>query len=440
MQIKFMLRIAKMSIIRRYFDPIRSRWYAKRQLRSTPVEITPLSIFLRLDDVYSYLIVQILDDIDEILVDHLRPLKIYISTKSEPPPSNMSQQDWQAYCLNDAKTLAIQHRFSYDDKPEMPSAKAIEQAQYILQQTPLTGRDFLYLLEDVFHMLWQQQYHKLDMLYLKAQQQQAPAHSAFQMTQQPILTAYFDFAHRQYHAVDGLLRLTRRLQQLKLLTAPPIFLINHIEWREHLIQGVEEIADIQALQPELDVYLALEDPTSWLVLSYLKEQLVEYYNIKLTVYPIEYQARDEFDWGVIYRVAQRAKVKFAPFCRPTAHATLQMSKIFYSVAPDERHDMLCQMLEAVWTQGYDFTSPKQFKQWLEKYDIQLNPQNIYQLLAENTARCQATKQPNLPVMVLSIDQQVYVFNSFYRVWLIESIFSSILEQRYKQEQVEDIES
>lgn len=420
-----------MSIIRRYFDPKRSRWYANKQLRSQPLEITPLSIYLRLDDVYSYLIVQILDDIDEILVDDLRPIHIYISTQSEPPPSKMSQQDWQNYCLNDAQILAMQHGFSYDDVPEMPTVQAIQQAQYILEKNNLTGRDFLYLLEDVFHMLWQQQYSKLEMLYLKAQHQTQNQHStAFRLIEQPILTAYFDFAHRQYHAVDGLLRLTRRLQQYKLLTAPPIFLINHIEWREHLIQGVEEIADIQALQPELDIYLALEDPISWLILAYLKEQLLDYYKIKLTVYPIDYQARDQFDWSVIYRVADRVKVAFAPFCRPTEIGSIQIAKLFYSVVEDERNDALYQMLQAVWTQGVDFTSPKQFKRWEEK--LGLKPCDVYQQLAENTAQCLSKKQPDLPVLELRIDGQVFVFNSFYRIWLIESIFSYILEKRYQR--------
>ncbi|EOE0131470.1 TPA: hypothetical protein ACSIYJ_004118, partial [Acinetobacter baumannii] len=30
-----------------------------------------------------------------------------------------------------------------------------------------------------------------------------------------------------------------------------------------------------------------------------------------------------------------------------------------------------------------------------------------------------------------IDGQSYVFNSLYRVWMIESIFSNVLEEKYK---------
>lgn len=422
-----------MSIIRRYLDPIRSRWYAQRSIRQTEIQQTDLTIYLRLDDVYSYLAVQILDDLDDILVDKIKPLHILIGKNKAVPPNGMTQDDWQNYCLNDAKILAMQHGFSYDDVPEMPSPQAIEQAYQILERSTLTGRDFLYLLEDIFHMLWQQQYGKLNTLYLLSEQQPLNQQPAFQYTQHPILTAHFKFAHREYHAVDGLLRLTRRLQQLKLLTTAPIFLINHIEWREHLIQGVEEIADIQALQPELDLYIALEDPMTWLILAYLKTQLLDYYNIQLRLYPIEYQAKDNFDWSVLYRLTRRAGVEFSPFCRPTATASIQMAKLFYSVDEEKQNQAMYSILQAVWTQGKDFSYLPHYNAMYEQLNVSPITQDIYQRLAENTQKCLSLKQPSSPVLVLRIDGQEYCFNSAYRLWLIECILSKVLEKRYKAE-------
>ncbi len=70
--------------------------------------------------------------------------------------------------------------------------------------------------------------------------------------QTPILASYFNLGGRQYQAVDDLLRLTRRLEQQKLLTGNPIFMIDHIEWREHLISDAEELNEIQSMDPELD--------------------------------------------------------------------------------------------------------------------------------------------------------------------------------------------
>ena len=66
-----------MSLLRRWFDPIRSRWFYQKPIRQTVVSTEQgLSIHLRLDDVYSYLAVQQLPQIEEILADELKPLKV----------------------------------------------------------------------------------------------------------------------------------------------------------------------------------------------------------------------------------------------------------------------------------------------------------------------------------------------------------------------------
>ena len=66
-----------MSLLRRWFDPIRSSWFYQKPSRQAvlPTE-NGLSIYLRLDDVYSYLAVQQLSQLDEILSDELKPLKL----------------------------------------------------------------------------------------------------------------------------------------------------------------------------------------------------------------------------------------------------------------------------------------------------------------------------------------------------------------------------
>ena len=69
----------------------------------------------------------------------------------------MSRQDWQSYCLNDAKILK-QHRFGFDEPLNSLVQKLYSKLETILRNTPLREQNFLHLLEDVFHMLWQQQY------------------------------------------------------------------------------------------------------------------------------------------------------------------------------------------------------------------------------------------------------------------------------------------
>lgn len=423
-----------MSFFRRWFDPVRSRLFYQQPKRQDVLSIEQgLSIHLRLDDVYSYLIVQQLTQLNEILSDQIKPLKIIISSQVGEPPNGMSQEKWQKYALNDAKILAKQHGFGYDDQPELPNADALKQAQTILKNTPLRDEHFLYLLEDVFHMLWQQQYGKLRTLYVMAsrqhQEQQFPERI---FNDEPLLFSYFEFGDRQYNAVDNLLRLTRRLKQQKLLTDNPIFLINHIEWREHLMGDAEDLANIQAMHPTLDLYLALEDPISWLLLAYIKEDLADYYNIQLNVHPLSYHGRDQFDWALATRLSKRAEVEFTPFCRPTEKSVLDMAKLYYSVPEELRVDAMYRILKSVWARGKDLSYSPHFMHIKEKLAIdQLTDLDIAQQLKDNDAICASKDQPDFPVLVLSVDGRTYTFNSLYRVWMIESIFNNILEQKYR---------
>lgn len=423
-----------MSLLRRWFDPIRSSWFYQKPSRQAELPTEQgLSIYLRLDDVYSYLAVQELDQLNEILSDELKPLKVIISRQDAEPPNGMSKQDWQSYCLNDAKILAKQHRFGFDETPEIPSAEALQQAETILRNTPLREQNFLHLLEDVFHMLWQQQYGKLRTLYAMAFQHQKPQDYPERIFKDvPVIASYFEFGERKYQAVDDLLRLTRRLKQQKLLTGNPIFLINHIEWREHLINDAEALAEVQALHPELDLYIALEDPMSWLLLAYIQEELANYYNIQLKVYPLSYHGRDWFDWGLATRVSKRTQVAFTPFCRPTKEATYEMARLFYSVPEEQQVDCIHEILEAVWTQGKDLSFKAHFQRMQRRLDIaQLTEQDIEAQLKQNDEWCQQKHQPDFPVLELRIDGHSYVFNSLYRVWMIESILSNVLEEKYK---------
>ena len=422
-----------MSLLRRWFDPLRSQWHYDRPQRQAHLPIDDgITLYLRLDDVYSYLAVQQLRQLEDILVEELKPLKIVLSDQAAQPPNGMTMQAWQRYSLKDAHILASQHGFAYDDVPEIPNDNAIAQAHDILKRTPLVGRDFLYLLEDVFHMLWQQQYGKLRMLHSMAQHRHVQEDLQFQFEKIPVLNAYFAFGGRQYHAVDDLLRLTRRLQQQKLLTSPPIFMINHIEWREHLIQDAEELTMIQALQPELDLYVALEDPISWLLLAYIKEELADLYNIQLTVYPLPYQQRDQFDWNLATRLSKRTEVPFTPFCRPDAKTVSLMAKTYYQALPEQRFELLLEMLKNTWTKGQDLTVTRHLQSILQHYQISntaLDDAQVIERLQSNQTQCEAFQQPSLPVMVLKVDGGEFVFNSLYRVWMIESIFTNILEKQ-----------
>ncbi|WP_163121910.1 hypothetical protein [Acinetobacter portensis] len=431
-----------MSLLRRWFDPIRSSWFYQKPIRQEVLSIDQgLSIHLRLDDVYSYLAVQQLPQLEEILREELKPLKVVISSQTAEPPNHMSAKEWQNYCLNDAKILSKQHRFSFHETPEQPTKEALKQAEVILKNTPLRGQDFLYLLEDVFHMLWQKQNGKLRTLFAMASRHHKVQNFEERIfNDDEVLASYFQFGERKYHAVDDLLRLTRRLKRQNLLTDNPIFLINHIDWREHLISDAEELNEIQGLDPELDLYIALEDPISWLLLAYIKEELANYYNIQLNVYPLSYHGRDLFDWGLATRLSKRTEVAFTPFCRPTEITTVNMAKLFYSVPEEQQIDVIHRILKAVWTEGKDLSYTPHLNELMRELELEkLTDLDVIGKLKQNDIHCEMKSQPNFPVLELRVDGQSYVFNSLYRVWMIESIFSNVLEEKYKNESNTDSE-
>ena len=64
-----------MSLLRRWFDPIRSSWFYQKPIRQEVLSTDKgLTVHLRLDDVYSYFAVQQLPQLEEILIEELKPL------------------------------------------------------------------------------------------------------------------------------------------------------------------------------------------------------------------------------------------------------------------------------------------------------------------------------------------------------------------------------
>lgn len=425
-----------MSLTRRWLDPIRSRWFIDRPLkRSRLSPRSGLVVYLRLDDAYSYLAVQILHQLDEILLPKYRPLKVVICT--EPPssyPNHLSADAWLRYTLKDAQALAQQHRFIFQPQSYPPDQALMDQALLVLRHTHLTGGEYLHLLQNVFHMLWQRQTGKLDTLWVVTQrrammQSISSDVQGERIAERPLATATIRFAGRDYRAIDDLLRLTRRLQRYQMFRQEPVFLIDHVEWQEHLVSDPVTLAHIQACHAELHLYIALEDPFSWLILAYLKRDMVDYYNVQLKVHPLPYQHRDQFDWSLASRLSQRVDVPFAPFCRPDADAVMKMATVLYGLAPEQHVETILDLLKGVWSEGLDPNFPKHFVQMFDQpYDMDINPQHVRQWLAQHQLEYERLQLPDLPAMVLRIDQDMHSFSGLYRVWRVETLLAKAADR------------
>ena len=109
-----------------------------------------------------------------------------------------------------------------------------------------------------------------------------------------------------------------------------------------------------------------------------------------------------------------------------------MAQLFYSCPEEQRIEAMYQILQAVWTRGEDLSYAPHFKHLQQQLNIvDLTQDDILAKLQDNDMLCEMKSQPNFPVLELRIDDQSYTFNSLYRVWMIESIFSNVLEEKYK---------
>ena len=122
-----------------------------------------------------------------------------------------------------------------------------------------------------------------------------------------------------------------------------------------MINDAEALNEIQALHPELDVFIALEDPMSWLLLAYIKEELADYLRYSAKVYPLSYRGRDWFDWSLATRVSKRTEVAFTPFADLKKKVRLGWQS-FYSVPENQQLDTIFTILQAVWTKGKIYLS------------------------------------------------------------------------------------
>jgi hypothetical protein len=425
-----------MSLTRRWLDPIRSRWFINRPLkRSRLSPRSGLVVYLRLDDAYSYLAVQILHHLDEILQPKYRPLKVVVCTQAPSEyPNNLTADAWLRYTLKDAQVLAAQHRFIFQPQSYPPDTALMAQALLVLRHTHLTGSEYLHLLQNVFHMLWQRQTGKLETLWVVTQRRAAMQSigsdiQAERISERILPMANIRFGGRNYRAIDDLLRLTRRLQRYQMLSQEPVFLIDHVEWQEHLVNDPVTLAHIQACHAELHLYIALEDPFSWLILAYLKRDMVDYYNVQLKIHPLPYQHRDDFDWSLAARLSQRVDVPFAPFCRPDAEAVMKMATVLYGLDPEHHVDVLLGLLNGVWSEGLDPSfSPHFFKMFDQPHDHDVNPQHIKQWLAQHQLECERLQLPELPAMVLRIGQDMHSFSGLYRVWRVETLLAQAADR------------
>lgn len=408
-----------MSVFRRWLDPVQSRFI--HQMTHTQLRLptrNPIELWLRFDDAYSYLLVQLLPKLISQLKQGNKYLHIYVAFN---PTARTQTKPNTCYILQDAFALAEQHRLIFLDPITpttatpgiqtdntshqlLPSITAQQQAATILRYSSLTHGDRVHLLIQVFHMLWQGQHKKLQLLAKKSQltqQEQQNMVTNLHVKNKTIHQGYWCFAGQTFKGFDGFISLTKQLKNSQLLKPEAFFLLNHIEWGEKIINAPEDIADIHEQHAELEVFVALEDPYSYLALHYLYYELAAYYHIKLKLRLIPYQQRDHFNWSRVASLAKHMNIEFAPFCRPTETATLLMACTLYAEKKHHRIKTALKLMQAAWTKANDLQLTKTYAKLVPKLNP-LTEQKVVGKLNKNQTILTGLHQPSLPTFRLTI--------------------------------------
>jgi hypothetical protein len=154
--------------------------------------------------------------------------------------------------------------------------------------------------------------------------------------------------------------------------------------------------------------------------------MVGYYNVKLKFFPLPYQGRDEFDWRLAMRLAKRVGAPFSPFCRPDAAGVLAMTKTLVNLKHEPRLNRALEMLESVWSQGLDMDFLPHFNKVLPDVAIS-DSAAAFAWLERNQSGAATLGVPDLPAFELRVGRRRHVFCSLYRVWQVETLLSTALE-------------
>ncbi|MEO6698884.1 MAG: DsbA family protein [Paraperlucidibaca sp.] len=266
-------------------DLRRSGLEAWRRLGRYPHQV---SVWLRADDPYAYLLLQALPTLE---ADFGLRLSLRVlgagNPDTTPEPERLA-----TFSSHDASRLARWHGL---DAPTQWQASAddlaLAERLLIALELSITDASLIEPARDILRALWQGDRATLEQLAtdfaLDLSAEAVATHLKRNADTQRQLghyaSAMLHYAGEWYWGIDRLDHLTRRLTNLNLGTSSA-------HWDTHLdghflVGEPERLADLRALDVELDVYFSYRSPYSYLALSRVRA-LAEHYGIVLHLKPV----------------------------------------------------------------------------------------------------------------------------------------------------------
>lgn len=370
----FQPRLAALLTSPRTRQSLRKLQEAKRKLGAQPHVV---SVWLRVDDPYSYLLVQVLP---RFLAHFDVTVRIHLISSHDPATTPAPGQ-LAAYARQDAARLARRQALDFPESCTAPDATDCDQATRLLmahvQQPPAT---FLPMAKQVLGALWRGYHKKLATLVSRFPLMPGPqALRQLEDNQQALRQlghyqpAMLHYGGEWYWGIDRLPYLAARLQQLGTARVAHDFALNDTPLpfesghagTDYLVSDPGDLATLRALHLPLEFYFSFRSPYSYLALTRVTD-LAEHYGLDLRFRPVLPMVmrglpvpRDKRMYILLdaAREAERLGIPFGHVCDPVGTGVERCLALFPAAqAAGHAEDYLLTIARGIWAEGADVST------------------------------------------------------------------------------------
>ena len=408
---------------------LQARYEWLRRLQRRPHQIV---VWLRLNDPYSYLLVQALPR----FLAHFSVQLIFKILPYREPDHTFTHH------VRDAWYLAQFHQLYFHDFQSPSEECCFTASQLLLANRHLPIADFLTLAKQVFSCLWEHQTQKLSTLTLRfkllaktttEKKMRVAAEEFDRQNQHKAAQLYYQ--GEWYWGLDDLSDLGDRLTTIGLNQLSHQFQLNSdsiYQDNDYLINDWEQLATIRAQKYPLDYYFSFDDPLSYIYLPPVIA-LAEHYQLKLHLKPILLNQDNtslSLEWHTplnrYVRLAEKYRLPFGEICLPNEQGLHACFTLFDHAQQQGMTDNIAlALLTAIWAQGLDVGHTPHLKKILAQCECelpslkkQLKTQEWLPQIEQYTVEWSALEVSELPSFYLQGHRRI-VFSGAHRLWAIE---------------------
>lgn len=448
---KLQPRLAALLTSPRTRNTLRQLQEAKRRLGAQPHVV---SVWLRADDPYSYLLVQVLP---RFLAHFDVTLQVHIINRHDEA-TTPAPQELAAYARRDAALLARRQALDFPDHAAVPEPADTDLATRLLlahaRQAPAT---FLPLARQVLAALWRGYHKKLATLVTRFPPMAAsPAAQQLDDSLDHLRTlghyqpAMLHYGGEWYWGIDRLPYLAERLQSLGVARLPHDLVLNdaplHCE-RGHaathfLISDPADLAALRAQHLPLEFYFSFRSPYSYLALERVLA-LTEHYGLDLRIRPVlpmvmrglpVPREKRLYILADAAREAERLGIPFGRICDPVGTGVERCMALFPAAMEAGRaNEYLMRVATGIWSEGADVSRDADLRRLVTAAGLDWNStapclqdSRWQTMAAENRAALNGLGLWGVPVLHLHTPRGSCAVWGQDRLWVLEDVLADVL--------------